>query len=245
MKDTFYFQHDYNARNDERLLMLRAKYGIEAYGVFWMILESMAEASTGQINRVAIAGLSLGYGVAIERLTAIIDYCINVGLFKELQEGAIISTRMCSHLAFRESLRSAGRAGAAKRWPESHKNSHPNAKERKGKERKVNTKDTKELVVTKREEREVVASPDAPTPAQVVRDFFANEASRETIIQELVAKGFSEDDARREVKKFRSYWTERNKTGQKERWEMEKTFELRRRLVTWFSNFSKFSPHTV
>lgn len=39
-----------------------------------------------------------------------------------------------------------------------------------------------------------------------------------------------------ELKHFTIHWTERNKTGTKMRWEIEKTFEIRRRLVTWFNN---------
>ena len=101
----------------------------------------------------------------------------------------------------------------------------------------------KELVVIKPRES-VVASSDA-TPAQILRDFFTNEASRETMVQEWLAKGMSEEIIRREVKKFCSYWTERNKTGTKERWELMKTFELRRRLVTWMRNSFNFSPRSV
>ena len=29
MIENFYFRHDYNARNDEKLLMLRAEFGAE------------------------------------------------------------------------------------------------------------------------------------------------------------------------------------------------------------------------
>ena len=55
-KETFYFQHDYSARNDERILELRAEFGWEGYGIYWAILESIAENTNGGINRVAIGG---------------------------------------------------------------------------------------------------------------------------------------------------------------------------------------------
>ena len=42
-KDTFWFKHDYNARNDEKILELRSIHGAEAYGVYWMIVETMAD----------------------------------------------------------------------------------------------------------------------------------------------------------------------------------------------------------
>ena len=33
-----YFSHDSNARNDERIIRLRMKYGAAGYGVFFMVL---------------------------------------------------------------------------------------------------------------------------------------------------------------------------------------------------------------
>ena len=46
-----------------------------------------------------------------------------------------------------------------------------------------------------------------------------------------------------EVKKFHFYWTELNGTGKKQRWEMQKTFMVNRRLATWFGRvgFKDFS----
>ena len=43
-----------------------------------------------------------------------------------------------------------------------------------------------------------------------------------------------------ELNNFKGYWTERNKSGTKQRWEIERTFELKRRLGTWFRNLEKF-----
>ena len=40
-KDTFYFSHDYNARNDEKIKMLIRKHGMIGYGVFWAIVEDL------------------------------------------------------------------------------------------------------------------------------------------------------------------------------------------------------------
>jgi len=49
----------------------------------------------------------------------------------------------------------------------------------------------------------------------------------------------------REVVKFCAYWTEPNHTGTKLRWQQQKTFDVRRRLATWFSNVKGFSSFTV
>lgn len=46
-----------------------------------------------------------------------------------------------------------------------------------------------------------------------------------------------------EIKEFSRYWTELNPTGTKQRWQLQKTFEVERRLVTWFNRagFKGFS----
>lgn len=40
-KDTFYFSHDYNSRNDSKVRRLVAKHGMAGYGVFWSIVEDL------------------------------------------------------------------------------------------------------------------------------------------------------------------------------------------------------------
>ena len=64
---------------------------------------------------------------------------------------------------------------------------------------------------------------------------------RKKFISELVSKGIDENMVRRELMKFISYWTEPSKSGKKQRWELEKTFEVGRRLATWFSRITQFN----
>ena len=47
-------------------------------------------------------------------------------------------------------------------------------------------------------------------------------------------------DLGNEYQNFFSYWTEKNSKG-KERWEMEKFFDISRRITTWMNNKSKFN----
>jgi hypothetical protein len=42
-KDAYYFSHDSNARNDEKVLSLRMSLGMEGYGIYWSIIEKMRE----------------------------------------------------------------------------------------------------------------------------------------------------------------------------------------------------------
>ena len=114
-KDSFWFKHDYNARNDEKILELRSIYGAESYGIYWMIVESMAETGCGGIKATLIGGLSLGYGVAKDRLLDVIKYCLELDLFYE-NDGVYYSKRMVKHKQERESFAQNGKVGAENRW---------------------------------------------------------------------------------------------------------------------------------
>lgn len=112
---TFWFKHDYNARNDEKILELRANFGVEGYGVYWMIVESMCETNNGGLKTTLIGGLSLGYGVAKEVLLKILSFCVNdVQLFYE-KDGYYFSKRILDHKEMRKSLSDSGKKGAQNR----------------------------------------------------------------------------------------------------------------------------------
>jgi len=40
-KDTYYFSHDYNCRNDEKIKRLLRKHGMSGYVIFWSIVEDL------------------------------------------------------------------------------------------------------------------------------------------------------------------------------------------------------------
>ncbi len=141
MKDTYYFQHDYSARNDDKILELRSQYGNEGYAVFFYCLETMAERGDGFIDGSTMGGLSLGYGVTKEWLEKFLNDCVALKLFLKSDKG-FYNSRMIEHLKLRKSLSLQGKNGAKKRWGGySPPNSPPiaNPMQRKGKERKGNT----------------------------------------------------------------------------------------------------------
>lgn len=53
------------------------------------------------------------------------------------------------------------------------------------------------------------------------------------------------DKIRLEIESFRQFWTEKNATGTKERWQMEPTFEIKRRLNTWFRRVRDFQGRSL
>ena len=113
-KESYWFKHDHNARGDEKILELRSEFGAEGYGVFWMIVETMAENSNGGVKASLIGGLSLGYGVAKDRLQSIFDVCTRIGLFFE-KEGYYFSNRMLRHKEERKYFSEMGKLGVETR----------------------------------------------------------------------------------------------------------------------------------
>lgn len=49
MKNSFYFPHDCNARNDNKLIQLRMKHGMRGYGIYFGIIELLMEANSYQL----------------------------------------------------------------------------------------------------------------------------------------------------------------------------------------------------
>lgn len=89
------------------------------------------------------------------------------------------------------------------------------------------------------------------TPAEIMRQFIA-EYEHWQNTQELtgslavvhhrltVERGHSPPIIKKEIKKFVLYWTEPTKSGKKQLWETKKTFEVFRRMATWFGNAEKY-----
>lgn len=72
------------------------------------------------------------------------------------------------------------------------------------------------------------------TPAKIAKSFFEKGKYYDEIRGELLNK-IEESVLDNELKKFDLYWTEPNKSGTRVRWEQEATFDVRRRLIRWFS----------
>ena len=50
-KNIFYFPHDTNARSDEKILAVRMRHHAEGYGVYFMIIEMLAEQPEHTLSR--------------------------------------------------------------------------------------------------------------------------------------------------------------------------------------------------
>ena len=192
---TYYFSHDYNAANDTKILFLRHQLGMEGYGIYWYLIEQLANAG-GKLPLELIPVLAMQMHCTDVKVNGVL---MTFDLFT-IESGEFWSHRLQDHLELRLKLSQSGKTGANNRW----KNGgaiggaigEGNAKERKGKEIKVNINLIDEVQTFKSE----------------LGDEYDN---------------------------FVMYWTEPNKNG-KLRYELEKFFDIKRRVNTWLQNKNKY-----
>ena len=69
---SYYFQHDYNASNDAKILFLRQQLGMEGYGIYWFIIEQLAQAG-GKLPIKIIPVLAMQSQTQETKVRAIIE----------------------------------------------------------------------------------------------------------------------------------------------------------------------------
>jgi hypothetical protein len=141
-KNTYYFSHDYNARNDTKVLFLRMQLGMEGYGIYWYLIESLAE-SGGTLPLQLIPVLAMQMHTTEAKVNAVVNV---FGLF-EITDEQFFSLRLNDHLEkvnqIKISASQRGKLSAEKRkstkiqLPVEHA-VEQTVEQRKGKERKVN-----------------------------------------------------------------------------------------------------------
>ncbi|WP_368490819.1 DUF4373 domain-containing protein [Clostridium sp. BJN0013] len=79
MKETYYFSHDYNARNDPKILAMRSEYGAEGYGWYWMIIEILREQPEYKLeyNKYLCITLAMQLQCDKNALHEYVEKCIN------------------------------------------------------------------------------------------------------------------------------------------------------------------------
>jgi DNA-binding Lrp family transcriptional regulator len=81
------------------------------------------------------------------------------------------------------------------------------------------------------------------TPREFAKRFFEgdDEAMKDVIADVLKAthNRVPKDALVQQMRKFVAYWTEPNGSGTKVKWQMQSTFEVRRRIYTWLSRASQ------
>lgn len=107
-----YFSHDSNARNDIKIIRLRRQLGMEGYGIYWCLVETLRETSDYRLPLEAIEDIAFQIDVAKEKVETVVKA---YGLFKIEQE-CFFSLRLLRSMELYDKLSEAGKKGAQLRW---------------------------------------------------------------------------------------------------------------------------------
>lgn len=134
MKDTFYFQHDFNARNDPKLQNVLMEHGCAGIGVFWCIVEQLHEQD-GILPLAGIKGIAFALHVDVKVVESIIR---DFDLFQADDEN-FWSESVNKRLQKRVEIKDKRKKAAQHRWAEKCKsNANAMHMQSKEKERKEN-----------------------------------------------------------------------------------------------------------
>ena len=116
MKDAYYFPHDSNATNDPKIMMMIAQWGLEAYGIFWTIIEHLREQPNYKSHIKIARALAARYGSSEEKYLSIIK---SFGLFIVQSDEFFYSKSLNARMKPLKDKREKMKALANKRWSES------------------------------------------------------------------------------------------------------------------------------
>lgn len=103
---SYYFPHDYQARHDQRLILLRKKGGAAAFGVYWMLIELLHENNNSyqfltNVNKELVAS---DFEIEVTELDRLMLMMVEIGLL-DLDENKILSNkRVADNLSKRKDI---------------------------------------------------------------------------------------------------------------------------------------------
>lgn len=112
-KDAYYFSHDSNAKDDPKCVLLIDQLGLEGYGIFWILVETLRDQPDFKYPLKLIPPLSKRYNTSAEKMKTVVS---SYGLFNIENDTFFFSEslnrRMAIFLERRKILSESGKRGA-------------------------------------------------------------------------------------------------------------------------------------
>lgn len=108
-----YFSHDSNARDDEKILAMRADLGWEAYGLYWALVEMLRDASDYRL-KTNYKVLAFSLHTSEDMIRKIVN---DYSLFSVTEDGLYFSSNsLTKRMEEKEVISKKRRSSADKRW---------------------------------------------------------------------------------------------------------------------------------
>lgn len=165
-KDVYYFSHDCNARNDEKVLALRSVYGLEGYAVYFMLIEILREQPTYRlpITKYTYNTLAMQMQCKCSKVEQIVHDCCSEFVNENsslltIEDGFLFSDSLLRRMGKVDSTSESRSKAASARW-EKEKSSKSNANAQQLECYKKRIEETKpDKKKEKKEEKEIQSNP--------------------------------------------------------------------------------------
>jgi len=162
MKETYYFSHDYGARNDEKILKLIQKEGWTGYGIYWAIIEKLYEAGGFLVKDYDVIAFDLR--TDSERIKQVIDS----DLF-QVSKDKFYSESCLARLRDRKGKSEKARQSAFLRWNKQNK-SDANALRTQSDGNAIKERKVKEIKV--KESKLIISEPSSQDVQEMFKIFY-------------------------------------------------------------------------
>lgn len=126
-KEAYWFKHDSNAKDDPKIIILIEELGLEGYGIFWLLVETLRNERDFMAPLRIIPALARRYNTSNEKIMAVITrYNLFIVKDEKVFYSQSLIERMVPLLEKKKKLVEAGKKGAEKRWKNSKQNSVAN-----------------------------------------------------------------------------------------------------------------------
>ena len=247
-KDAYYFPHFSNARTDRKLKRVRKQLGIEGYGIYFMVLETLREQTDFKYPVEDIDLLADEFGTSDEKARAVI---LNFNLFEVDDSDDFFSPKleeyMTPYLENKERKRIGGIKGNLLKYKritreklELMTDEEIVEFDKSVKSGKFSHSDSESDSVTDHSTSQSKVKESKVKESKVNNIYKAdNLEQRHSQFREAVLT-YREQYSDDMLKDFFEYWTEKNDNGYKMKFEKQKTFEISKRLKRWNdNNFNK------
>ena len=168
MAETFYFSHDYDSRQDEKIKDLLYHYGFEGYGIFWALIEDLYMNE----NQLKCDYKRIAYEFRIDEIK--VKSIINdFGLFT-IEDENFYSNSINKRLTFRSEKKEKAKQSAEKRW----KNATTNANASKNDANASKTHDTEDANASKND-----AIKESKVKESILKDIKGESVSTRTLVE--------------------------------------------------------------
>jgi hypothetical protein len=111
-KDSFWFKHDSNAKDDPKCTLLIEQLGLEGFGIYWVLIEILREQPDYKYPLKLIPALSRKYNTTAEKMGTVVK---GYDLFS-IDENNFFSDSLLERMNDYDALKETRRNAALMRW---------------------------------------------------------------------------------------------------------------------------------